>query len=276
VYVGTINSVAVYGLNTPVITNQPASQSVGISSNATFSVTAGSLAPPLGYQWFMNGAPVANATNATLTLSNVQLTNAGQYSVTVYDTVGTEFSVAAGLTLSNAPPVAGPDTFSRTSNLPLKITLSDLLTNDSDPNGSPITLTGIGLMTTNGVNLTTNATYILYTNGPNVADRFSYSIVDGLGLTATGSAYITINSLVFGTNDILDIDSLGGGTNQITFAGVPDYQYIVQWASNLSTSPWFNLSTNTAGEDGLWRATDPNATNPMRFYRAAASTNSAP
>jgi autotransporter-associated beta strand protein len=274
VYVGTTNgNVVVYGLNTPVITNQPQNQSVGIGSNIAFTVAAESLSPPLGYQWFLNGAPVASATNATLTLNNVQLANAGQYSVTVFDGIGTAFSVAASLTLSNAPPVAGPDTFTRTSNLTLKIALSDLLTNDSDPNGSPITLAGIGLVTTNGVNLTTNSTYIFYTNGPNVADSFTYSIVDGLGLTATGFAYIDINTLVFGTNDILGIENLGSGTNEINFAGVPDFQYIVQWASNLSSSPWFNLSTNTAGTDGLWQATDPNATNPMRFYRALAPTN---
>jgi hypothetical protein len=273
VYVGTSSSIVVYGLNSPIITNQPQNQSVGISSNATFTVTAGSLAPPLGYQWFLNGVSVTNATNATLTLDNVQLTNAGQYSVTVFDGVGAAFSVAANLTISNAPPVAGPDTFSRTSNLTLKIALSDLLTNDSDPNGSPITLAGIGLVTTNGVNLSTNSTYIFCTNGPNVADSFTYNIVDGMGLTATGFAYIDITTLVVGTNDILGIESLGSGTNQINFAGVPDFQYIVQWASNLSTSPWFNLSTNTAGTNGLWQATDPNATNPMRFYRALAPTN---
>jgi hypothetical protein len=46
-------------------------------------------AGPLTYQWSYNSQAIANATNATLTLANVQTTNAGTYSVVVNNPYGT-------------------------------------------------------------------------------------------------------------------------------------------------------------------------------------------
>src|SRR5262249_33919305 len=64
------------------ITNQPSSQTVLLGSNATFSVGVASLAAP-AYQWLQNGLALTNggrisgATNASLTISNVQSNDAG-------------------------------------------------------------------------------------------------------------------------------------------------------------------------------------------------------
>ncbi len=43
---------------------------------------------PLSYQWFDNGVAILNATNQTLSLSNIQFTNAGFYSVVVSSPLG--------------------------------------------------------------------------------------------------------------------------------------------------------------------------------------------
>jgi hypothetical protein len=43
---------------------------------------------PLSYQWWFNGNPVDNATDQTLTLTNIQSTNAGLYSVVVANPFG--------------------------------------------------------------------------------------------------------------------------------------------------------------------------------------------
>lgn len=43
---------------------------------------------PLTYQWFDNGAAISNATNSTLTLSSIQFSNAGLYSVVVSSLYG--------------------------------------------------------------------------------------------------------------------------------------------------------------------------------------------
>jgi PKD repeat protein len=103
--------VAFYALtryDAPSITNQPAGQTVSVGSNVTFSVGAlGS--PPLGYAWLLNNAPINHATNATLTIPNAQLTNAGNYSVAVTDLTGgiVTSSPPATLTVNSSVPVAG-------------------------------------------------------------------------------------------------------------------------------------------------------------------------
>ncbi|HWD18230.1 MAG TPA: choice-of-anchor tandem repeat GloVer-containing protein [Verrucomicrobiae bacterium] len=61
---------------------QPDDQSASLGANIPFRVLALGAAP-LSYQWSFNGVPLVNATNATLMVTNVQLTNAGSYSVVV-------------------------------------------------------------------------------------------------------------------------------------------------------------------------------------------------
>jgi hypothetical protein len=76
----------------PSITNQPASQTVTVGSNVTFAVSAAGN-PPLRYFWRFNTNLISGATNPTFTIPNVQLTNAGSYSVIITDCVGTVTSV---------------------------------------------------------------------------------------------------------------------------------------------------------------------------------------
>jgi hypothetical protein len=59
----------------------------------------------------------------------------------------------------------------------------------------------------------------------------------------------------------------GPGTNTLNYVGVPNAEYLVQLATNLSTGPWFTLATNTAGADGRGTVIDSRATNSQRFYR---------
>lgn len=87
----------------PVITSSPVSQSVGLGSNATFTVTAAG-SQPLSYQWTFNGTNIVYATNNSLVLSNIQLTAAGDYSVTVINPYGTTNSIPLQLTVLTFPP----------------------------------------------------------------------------------------------------------------------------------------------------------------------------
>ena len=75
-------------------------------SNATFSVTA-SGSPVLAYQWRKDGLAIPAATNATLTLGNVQTTNSGTYDVVVTNSVGLATSDAAVLTVTPAAGQSG-------------------------------------------------------------------------------------------------------------------------------------------------------------------------
>jgi hypothetical protein len=83
----------------PTITSQPVSQTVSVSSSATFSVTASGTAP-LSYQWRFNGTAISGATSASFTLTNAQASNAGSYTVVVTNSAGTATSNAAILTVS--------------------------------------------------------------------------------------------------------------------------------------------------------------------------------
>jgi subtilase family serine protease len=89
----------------PVILAQPGNQAVYVGITANFSVTAtGSL--PLSYQWSFSGTNIVGATNTTLTLTNVQLSQAGAYAVTITNNYGSVISSNAVLTVNLPPPCA--------------------------------------------------------------------------------------------------------------------------------------------------------------------------
>lgn len=93
----------------PSITTQPQSQTVVAGQTATFTVAATS-GSAMTYQWFKDAQPIAGATNATLSLANVQSANAGSYTVTVTNTTGPTASNAATLTVVTpaAPSITTP------------------------------------------------------------------------------------------------------------------------------------------------------------------------
>ena len=85
----------------PAITSQPASVSVPAGSNATFAVAVTGDAP-LYYQWQLNDSPIANATNATYGLTNVQTGQSGSaYSVAISNASGSLVSSNAILTVTS-------------------------------------------------------------------------------------------------------------------------------------------------------------------------------
>lgn len=90
----------------PDITSSPQDLTIAVGQNAVFNVTATGTAP-LTYRWFFNtNTLLVSGANPTLTVTNAQLTNAGKYSVTVTNGVGTTNSVFATLTVnpSNGTP----------------------------------------------------------------------------------------------------------------------------------------------------------------------------
>ncbi|HUG13091.1 MAG TPA: immunoglobulin domain-containing protein, partial [Opitutaceae bacterium] len=86
----------------PSITSHPASKTVVIGSDATFSVTATGTAP-ITYQWRRDGANVVGATSDTLTVTDVQPGAGATYTVVVTNVAGSVTSNPATLALDTTP-----------------------------------------------------------------------------------------------------------------------------------------------------------------------------
>jgi hypothetical protein len=92
------NAVLAVIASKPIILNQPLDAYGLFGSNKTFNVFAtGSL--PITYQWQFNGTNITGATNSSLTLTSLDWTNAGPYSVVLSNSVGAVTSSNAYLTV---------------------------------------------------------------------------------------------------------------------------------------------------------------------------------
>ena len=102
---GTVTSgnatLTVNAANTgPVISTQPANQTVTAGQTATFTVVASGTAP-LTYQWQKNGVNITGATSASYTTPVTTTADSGeQFQVTVSNGVGSVLSTAASLTVN--------------------------------------------------------------------------------------------------------------------------------------------------------------------------------
>lgn len=87
----------------PAILSQPLSQTVGVGSNLSLSVTANGTTP-LAYQWWKDGGLLNLQTNASLNLTNVQTTDSGGYSVVLTNALGSVTSAVAAVSVIYYPP----------------------------------------------------------------------------------------------------------------------------------------------------------------------------
>jgi hypothetical protein len=106
----------------PSFGQQPTNQVMDAGGSASFTVVA-SGSPPLGYQWqknsvnLSNGGRYSGCTNSTLTIANVNLSDADSYRCVVTNSHGTATSGSASLAvatnayavvaLTNIPPLSG-------------------------------------------------------------------------------------------------------------------------------------------------------------------------
>jgi hypothetical protein len=92
----------VQDISVPVITQQPQPVAVLPGGTAVFTVAATG-STTFNYQWQLNGVDLPNQTNATLTLTGVQLSQAGNYTVTVSNVAGATTSDLALLNVIVLP-----------------------------------------------------------------------------------------------------------------------------------------------------------------------------
>lgn len=90
-------------ISPPIITLQPVGRTVLAGTNITLTAAAMGT-PPLSYRWLFNGTPIAGAIGTSLSLSNVQSSHNGSYSLMVSNVYGvTESSNALVTVMESAP-----------------------------------------------------------------------------------------------------------------------------------------------------------------------------
>ncbi len=91
-----------WGLGTaPVLAAQPVTNlAMHLGDNLTLNVSVSSAIPAADYQWRLNGRNITGATNSTLSLNNMQSSQAGDYSVVVGNFVGAVTSTVANATVA--------------------------------------------------------------------------------------------------------------------------------------------------------------------------------
>lgn len=100
---GILRGIADADPDLPKFFEQPVSKSVAVGGPAQWNPVVSS---PLGtpaFQWFFNGQPIENATNAMLTISESRRVDSGWYTLKARNEAGQSASEAAFLTVTGSP-----------------------------------------------------------------------------------------------------------------------------------------------------------------------------
>jgi hypothetical protein len=196
----------------------------------------------------------------------------GMWSLYAFDDVAGGGGLIAGgwsLTIETAPlpPVANPETVFRDKDRSVKVPISTLLSNDSDPGDAVVGFVGVSPISANGASVSVGGGWVAYeaVPGSNGDDSFTYTISNGT-TTAEGTVTVRVERPVSPTLN-LSITA-AGGTNTLRIVGLPGRSYQVQSTGSI-TPPvvWSNLGPARVA-DGVGRITVLDTQSPPRFYRA--------
>ena len=239
----------------PGITNNPANVTVNAGSNATFSVTSGGTAP-LSYQWYFNtNTAVLNATNATLTLTNVQLSNAGYYRVAITNAFGSTNSSNALLTVWVPPFITSqPGGSSKVAGSQASFAVV--------AGGTPAVSYQWKYNTTGTVAGAASSSFSIGTVRASQAGVYTVVVTNAAGSLTSAPATLTVTAPAPPPIDPSSV-SVGGGIFQFKFIPVPGLTNTVL--------------TNSAASGGNWAALvnvpPPPSTNAITITDAVGTSN---
>ena len=281
----------------PQLVQRPSDLVVATGTNAVFQVEAEGGAAALNFQWRFNGVPIVSATNAVLTISNASAIHAGNYSVSVSNSLGVTQSETVKLIVR-----ASNDNFTDALEIPSAggrtlISNSDATKEPSEPNhagnrgGASVWFTWTAPMTgtvtidTIGCDFDTLLAVYVGNSLPNLSliaaddDGANFHFNSKLSFAATsGSRYqIAVDgyeddrgSVVLNVTLSQPLVSLPGLTGDGLFrfqANGPSNRKVIVEAS-IDLIAWAAISTNQLSEAGLITFVDPSSTNQAhRFFR---------
>ena len=240
-----------------MITAQPADVSTEETGMASFSVSA--IYDPVAYQWVFQGNYIDGATNATLTLTNVQMSDAGDYSVIVFGPYNYSYSANALLSVQPLVSIYNVAVMPRSRSAIITWTTTTNATGQAlygtDPNCSTVLPVNPALTVQHAallVGLQTNTTYyfqLVSSNGPYIG-------------TYAGS---------FSTSLSLIVES-----SQAAYSGV----WTVASAAPDKYSPYYEFADTTTGSDSANAVFRPNIVTPGLYdvylwYSAGSNRSSA-
>ena len=242
----------------PTILTQPTNQTVSLTSNATFSVTAsGTL--PLAYQWRTNSFTISGGTNSSLTISNAGFGSAGNYFVIVTNAYGAVTSSVVVLTVIDPKPVITNQPPDQT--LPIGNTASFSV---AATGASPL---NYQWSFNNGLYAgATNATLAFGPALTNQAGNYQVIITNLYGSATSRVAVLTVllQPNAYGISN----SPVNGNGISLSLASIPNSISRV-WAST-NLVQWQPISTNVVGANGLFQFTDTNLIgNPKKYYRVS-------
>ena len=198
----------------PTILALPVDQTVLAGGQATFAVTATGTTP-LTYQWKFNGSNIPGATNASLTLTNVQWTNQGDYRVAVSNIAGAILSAPATLGVQT-PPIITTQPTNRTVLAGDQVSFS-LIATGTPPLAYRWKFNGTYLI---GVS---NSNLILTNAQPANSGTYQAVVLNSFGSATSAIAVLTVKvpptiileplsqTVSAGTNVILSVSAAGAG-----------------------------------------------------------------
>jgi len=144
-----------------------------------------------------HGTVVVNADGSYTYTPAANYNGPDSFTYTVSDGQGGSNTYTVGVTVSpvNDPPVAVADTFRTDEDTPVTITLASLLANDTDADGDALRVVSAFGATHGSISIV--AGNIVFTPDANFSGQgsFSYTITDGKGGSATGTAFIDVAPL---------------------------------------------------------------------------------
>ena len=173
------------------------------------------------------------------------------------------------LAIANHSPIAQQDLFTRLIGQPLSFSVTNLLANDSDPDGDDVTVLEVAAVSRGNVPITVTDGIITYTppDGFDQADEFPYQITDGFGAITEGVIKVVPVTPDLGLNQV-SLEALPGGSVHLRFVGIPGRAYRIQATDSLIVPDWVTLGTRTATTRGDLDFEDSEASFlPSRFYR---------